>query len=249
MPRAVTHERSTKDSSILERFSQVAVFAASLLNEGENKYDCERYDLLRHAHLPKVDRTKAQMQLGVSEQSEQEHPAARLVYLDVHDQKEVPDRFDYIGQSWLFMYRAEIYSQEEYADFLKQHPGENLLMTSLGMVSIDLDEPDRHLAWIKNENAASRLRKRRSSRNVQRHNKKQSGRQRKLRHLATLLPSAALLAQLPNLLSQLRPQREPQAARASHLLRGVWKLESGRSGTDDGTRKSSDTDVRNGKAV
>ena len=92
-------------NSILERFSQDAVFAASLLNEAENEYDCERYDLLRHAHLPKVERTKAQVQLGVSEQSQQEHRATRLVYLDVHDQKDVPDRFHYIGQSWLFMYR------------------------------------------------------------------------------------------------------------------------------------------------
>ena len=84
-------------SSILERFSQDAVFAASLLNEGENEYDCERYDLLRHGHLPKVDRTRAQMQLGISEQSQLEHKATRLVYLDVHDQRDVPDRFHYIG--------------------------------------------------------------------------------------------------------------------------------------------------------
>ena len=138
--------------SILERFSQDAVFAASLLNEGENEYDCERHDLLRHAHLPKVERTKAQVQLGVSEQSQQEHRATRLVYRDVHDQKDVPDRFHYIGQSWLFTYRTEIYSQEEYVDFLSRNPGENLLMTSLGMVDVDLNEPDRHLAWIKNEN-------------------------------------------------------------------------------------------------
>ena len=65
--------------SVLDRFSQDAVFAASLLNEGENEYDCERYDLLRHAHLPKVERTKAQVQLGVSEQSQQEHRATLLV--------------------------------------------------------------------------------------------------------------------------------------------------------------------------
>ena len=82
------------------------------MNEGENEYDCERYDLLRHAHLPKVERTKAQ----------QEHRATRLVYLDVHDQKDVPDRFHYIGQSWLFMYRTEIYSQEEFVDFLQRNP-------------------------------------------------------------------------------------------------------------------------------
>ena len=99
-----------------------------------------------------MERTKAQVQLGVSEQSQQEHRATRLVYLDVHDQKDVPDRFHYMGQSWLFMYRTEIYSQEEYVDFLQRNPGDNLLMTSLGMVDVDLNEPDRHLAWIKNVN-------------------------------------------------------------------------------------------------
>ena len=94
--------------SILERFSKDATFAASLLNEGENEYDCERYDLLRHGHLPKMDRTHAQVKLGVSESSQLEHMAARLVYIDVHDQKDVPDRFHYIGQSWLYMYRIRI---------------------------------------------------------------------------------------------------------------------------------------------
>ena len=85
-------------------------FRVQLLNKGENEYDCERYDLLRHGHLPKVEGTRAQVQLGVSEQSRLEHTATRLVYLDAHDQKDVPDRFHYIGQSWLFMYRTEIYS-------------------------------------------------------------------------------------------------------------------------------------------
>ena len=93
------HHRAVEKGydSVLDRFTQDAVFAASLLNEGENEYDCERYDLLRHAHLPKVERTKAQVQLGVSEQSQQEHRATRLVYLDVHDEKDVPDRFHYIA--------------------------------------------------------------------------------------------------------------------------------------------------------
>ena len=114
------------------------------------------HDLLRHGHLPKVDRTRAQMQLGISEQSQLEHKATRLVYLDVHDQN-VPDRFHYIGQSWLFMYRTEIYSEEEYIDidYLKRHPENNLLMTNMGMIEISVDEADRHLAWVKNQNRES----------------------------------------------------------------------------------------------
>ena len=82
-------------------------------------------------HLPKVDPTSAQMQLGISEQSQLEHKATRLVYLDVHDQKEVPDRFHYIGQSWLF-----IYSEDEYIDYLKRHPENNLLMTNMGLMRL-----------------------------------------------------------------------------------------------------------------
>ena len=91
------------------------------------------------------------MQLGISEQFQLEHKATRLVYLDVHDQN-VPDRFHYMGQSWLFMYRTEIYSEEEYIDidYLKRHPENNLLMTNMGMIEISVDEADRHLAWVKN---------------------------------------------------------------------------------------------------
>ena len=88
------------------------------------------------------------MQLGVSEQSQ--HKATRLVYLDVHDQKDVPDRFHYIGQSWMFMYCTEIYFEEEYIDDSKRHPENNLLMTNMGMIEISVDEADRHLAWVKN---------------------------------------------------------------------------------------------------
>ena len=142
-------------NSILERFSKDATFAASLLIEGENEYDCERYDLLRHGHLPKMDRTHAQVKLGVSESSQLEHMATRLVYIDVHDQKDVPDRFHYIGQSWLYMYRTEIYSEDEYVDYLGRHPDHNLLMTNNGVVQVSVTEAERHLAFIKNENRAS----------------------------------------------------------------------------------------------
>ena len=50
--------------SVLDRFSKDATVAESLLSEGGNEYDCERYDLLKSAHLPKPDRTRAQVRLG-----------------------------------------------------------------------------------------------------------------------------------------------------------------------------------------
>jgi len=66
-----------------------------------NEYDCERYDLFRSAHLPKPDRTKAQVKMGVSEASQVEHNAMRLVYLDLGSRLDLPDRFRYIDQPWL----------------------------------------------------------------------------------------------------------------------------------------------------
>lgn len=88
-------------TSVLDRFTKDAKFAESLLAEGENEYDCERYDLFRSAHIPKPDRTRAQVKMGVSEASQVEHNAMRLVYLDLGSRLDLPDRFRYIDQPWL----------------------------------------------------------------------------------------------------------------------------------------------------
>ena len=82
--------------SVLDRFSKDATFAESLLNEGDNEYDCECYDLLHCDHLPKPDRTRAQVRLGTSEVSQLEHNARRLVYLDIASEQDAPDRFLYL---------------------------------------------------------------------------------------------------------------------------------------------------------
>jgi len=52
-------------------------FAESLLAEEENEYDCESYDLLRAAHLPKPDRTRAEVKMGVSEASQVERNGSK----------------------------------------------------------------------------------------------------------------------------------------------------------------------------
>ena len=114
--------------SVEDRFTQDATFAESVLNEGENEYDCQRYDLLKSAHLPKPSRTKAQVKMGVSEQSQLEHNAMRLVFLDLASRLDVPKSFRYIDQPWLYMYRTEIYSEEEYIEYLKRNPQHNLLL-------------------------------------------------------------------------------------------------------------------------
>ena len=95
--------------SVLERFTSDAQFAQSLLAEGETEYDCERYDVLRHGHLPKTERTSAQIQLGVSENSMMEHTAMRLVFLDIDGKHEIPDRFHYLGKPlWISVELREL---------------------------------------------------------------------------------------------------------------------------------------------
>ena len=138
--------------SVADRFAQDATFAESVLNEGENEYDCERYDLLKSAHLPKPGRTKAQVKMGVSEQSQLEHNAMRLVYLDLASRLDVPKSFRYIDQPWFYMYRTEIYSEEEYIDYLGRNPGHNLLLSCTGVDNIAVHDAERHLRWIKGQN-------------------------------------------------------------------------------------------------
>eukprot|EP00435_Cladocopium_sp_Y103_P050113 s114_g15.t1 len=46
-------------TSVLDRFVMDTIFAESVLNDGENEYDCERYGLFALCHLPKPDRSKA----------------------------------------------------------------------------------------------------------------------------------------------------------------------------------------------
>jgi hypothetical protein len=138
--------------SVLDRFTYDPEFAETVLNEGENEHDCERYDLLCFAHLPKPDRTRAQVKLGVSESSQKEHAAMRLVYLDFDHIGMLPDRFRYIGQRWLYMYKTQIYSEGEYVDYLGHHPEHNLLLTNLGIIGVDVNNAQRHLNGIKNTN-------------------------------------------------------------------------------------------------
>ena len=116
---------------------------------------CERYDLLRSAHLPKPDRTRAQVKMGVSEASQVEHNAMRLAYLDLDGRLDLPDRFRFIDQPWLYMYRPEIYSEEDYIDYLERNPHYNLLMSNTGIDQVKVDDAKRHLRYIKDTNLDS----------------------------------------------------------------------------------------------
>ena len=182
------------------------------------------------------------MKLGISESAQLDHMATRLVYIDVRDQKDVPDRFHYIGQSWLYMYRPEIYSEDEYINHLGRHPDHNLLMTNNGVVQVSITEPGRHLGCIKNENRAS------YKRNAG--EKRQQSERAKARNEATRkAEQAPAYGQTPAKKGAVSSaaRTSERAALKSHPSVLVLKLVNGTDGTESGTKRSSDTDVSSGK--
>ena len=50
------------------------------------------------------------------------------------------------------MYRTEIYSEEEYIDYLNRNPQHNLLLSCTGVDNIAVHDAERHLKWIKGQN-------------------------------------------------------------------------------------------------
>eukprot|EP00435_Cladocopium_sp_Y103_P045614 s418_g13.t1 len=139
-------------TSVLDRFTMDTVFTETVLNEGENEYDCERYDMLAKCHLPKPDRDRVQIRLGNSQNSQLEHLCARLVYIDLPRVNMLPDRFRYIGELWLVMFRTEVYSLEEYKDYLKRNPSQNLLTTNFGVERISVEHFDAQIQELKTIN-------------------------------------------------------------------------------------------------
>eukprot|EP00435_Cladocopium_sp_Y103_P041234 s3220_g11.t1 len=136
-------------TSVLDRFTMDTVFTETVLNEGENEYDCERF---AKCHLPKPDRDRVQVRLGNSQNSQLEHMSARLVYIDLPRVNMLPDRFRYIGELWLVMFRTEVYSLEEYKDYLQRNPSHNLLTTNYGVERIQIDHFDEQLQELKGLN-------------------------------------------------------------------------------------------------
>lgn len=58
----------------------------------------------------------------------------RLVYLDTANEQDAPDRFRYLGQPWLYMFKAETYSEEGYVEYLERNPTRNLLLSNPGLI-------------------------------------------------------------------------------------------------------------------
>ena len=243
--------------SVADRFAQDATFAESVLNEGENEYDYERYDLLKSAHLPKPGRTKAQVKMGVSEQSQLEHNAMRLVYLDLASRLDVPKSFRYIDQPWFYMYRTEIYSEEEYIDYLNRNPQHNLLLSCTGVDNIAVHDAERHLRWIKGQN--EELYKQNAA-----EKNKQSDRAREQNEAKRKAEQTGAYGQGPSKKGTVKPVARTstvEVASSSNVCKSVDQtalskvspmmtavtLENGRSGTGAGMRKLSGMAELNGK--
>ena len=71
------------------------------------------------------------------------------------NKQDIPDRFHYLGKPWLFMFKTEIYSRDEYVNYLERNPTHNLLMSNMGMERIDMSDPKRHIEHIIDKNYAS----------------------------------------------------------------------------------------------
>ena len=79
----------------------------------------------------------------------------RLVFLDIGSkQEQLPDRFQYIGQPWLYMFRTEN-SEEECIEYLQKNPHYNLLLSNTGVDQIAVHDDERHLKHIKDQKVDS----------------------------------------------------------------------------------------------
>ena len=104
------------------------------------------------------------------------------------------------------MYKTEIYSEDEYLDYVKRHPTHNLLMSNTGLVNLDKHDPKELLQFIKDQNLPI------YEKNADDKKSNLRSRRRKMRLSAKLnsLPmdklrrSMALLVQWPILLHQLQ---------------------------------------------
>ena len=109
--------------SIEDRFEHDVHFMERMLQMGYDYRAAQRQDGLCHVHLANPPRNKAQVSLGLG--YDEDHSLARLAYIDV-----APDRFpqamDYIPEQWCVIYRTNILSLREYAEYInspKSHRG------------------------------------------------------------------------------------------------------------------------------
>ena len=180
------------------------------------------------------------MRLGSSEKSQNEHNTMRLVYLDVSGPQDLPDRFRYLGRPWLYMFRSEIYAEDEYIEYLERNPTHNLLMTNLGLVNLSETDPEGHLNYLKDTNLPiyqknADEKKKQSQKGKEKNEAKRKAEATPLQ-LHKLLQSVALVAQWPIPLRQrhvavliLQPKAHARKTRST--------LESGRNTMEYGIKR------------
>ena len=63
----------------------------------------------------------------------------RFVYRYIDGKQDIPDRFHYhyIGQRF-YMIKIEVFSGEEYTDYLEHHPRQNLILISTSIDHVAL---------------------------------------------------------------------------------------------------------------
>ena len=155
------------------------------------------------------------------------------------------------------MYRTEIYSEEEYIDYLNRNPQHNLLLSCTGVDNIAVHDAERHLRWIKGQN--EELYKQNAA-----EKKKQSDRAREQNEAKRKAEQTGAYGQGPSKKGTVKPVArnihrrgsfiinvcksvdQPPSAKSVPTMIAVT-LENGRSGTGAGTRKSSGMAELSGK--
>ena len=120
--------------------------------------------------------------------------------------------FRYIGQSWLYMHRPQIYFEDEYIEYPARHPEHNLLITIHQMSLAAVSTSSR----TRTRQATSEM-PRRSASSQKRQKPEMRQRGRRNRPLPTGKPPQrkALLAPLPELPKEIQPHPEQLAAAAA----------------------------------
>jgi len=160
------------------------------------------------------------------------------------------------------MYRTEVYSEEEYIEYLERNPHNNLLLSCTGVDQVAVHDAERHQKWIKAQNEDSYKKNAEEKRKQSERAKEQNQAKRKAEQTGaygqgpskkgTASPVARTSAKVEAASSSASasvwcsPQDRPNRIAPVVLAKIDSTLENGRNGMDAGTKRSSDTAALNG---
>ena len=155
------------------------------------------------------------------------------------------------------MYRTEVYSEEEYIEYLERNPHNNLLLSCTSVDQVAVHDAGRHLKWIKAQNEDSYKKNAEEKRKQSERAKEQNQAERKSEQTGaygqgpskkgTASPVARTSAKVEAASSSASasvwcsPQDRPNRIAPVVLAKIDSTLENGRNGMDAGTKRSSDT--------